>query len=84
MDESHSGLGKLLPKSIAAKRRRRRDPLARDNASSSNEDLAPQRGRSSFSRVTTESNSTGDSNELDNMAGEEDNSLISYDSDHES
>ncbi|KAK3324316.1 hypothetical protein B0T19DRAFT_428344 [Cercophora scortea] len=100
MDSTANGLGKLLPKAIAEKRRRKRASSIADTTSS-NDDVAMQkhrerqreRGNSTVSRSTTESERARDedygddddqSNSNSNVNGGEDNNdLISFDSDPE-
>lgn len=55
MDAPSNGLGKLLPKAIAAKRRRNRASSVAETPSS-NGDVVPQRGESATSLSTTSSN----------------------------
>lgn len=56
MDTQTNGFGKLLPKSIAAKRRRNRSSSTVDSASLS-DDIAPQRGDTPSRSTTRESDS---------------------------
>lgn len=72
-----NGLGKLLPKSISAKRRRKKQPSIADTTTSSNDEAGLERGRSTLSRQTTDSLNG-------NQAGEEGTSLVSNVSDAES
>lgn len=80
--DGENRLGKLLPKSIKAKRRQRKSGVTGDASS----DDIPPRGRSTTaisrenSTTTTESDGRGSLN----MADEEETSLISYDSDPDS
>ena len=79
--DSENRLGKLLPKSIKAKRRQRKSGVTGDASS----DDIPPRGRSTvstISRETTESDTTG-SLSLADEEGDK-TSLICYDSDPDS
>lgn len=78
--DSENRLGKLIPKSIKA-RRQRKSGVTGDASS----DDFPPRGRSTvstISRETTESDGTGSLSLADDK--EEETSLISYDSDPDS
>ena len=80
MDGSSNGLAKLLPRSIAAKRRRNRASSVADTVSS-NDDVA-SRGKSITSHGTNESDRV--SNKGSAREEDENNDLVSYDSDVES
>jgi hypothetical protein len=50
-----NGLGKLFPKAMATKRRRKKESPSVAETTSSTDDIAPERGRSTLSRQTTDS-----------------------------
>jgi hypothetical protein len=83
MDGSANGLGKLLPKAIAAKRRRRKDTSSSNTSTITEEtssvDEWEQRGRTVSRANTKTSNSTDNANEED-----ENTDLVYYDSEPES
>lgn len=78
-----NGLGKLFPKAMSTKRRRKKEPPSVAETTSSTDELASERGRSTLSRQTTDS--LKDSLPEGGEQEEEDTSLgVSYASDAES
>jgi len=75
----NNGLGKLLPKSITSRRRKKQSTAADGSEDSPVQDRSAT-GREGTNVSTTESDDTNSTN----MAGEDTSLVSSYDSDHES
>lgn len=76
MDGTSNGLGKLLPKAIAAKRRRNK--ASSIYSSTSNDDVAPHRGTDNSNAPVGETSSL---RRTDSQLSEDNTDLISFESD---